>query len=455
MASDLWGNAISGEDPAVLAAIDAFAGGFVSYQAHAVSIVEAARIFSDHPLVQAWSGMLHLLAEQKGAEASALPYLRRAEAALPSANLREQRIVSALATWIAGDIDGTITAFEAVLADFPRDLTTLKLLHYHLFNRGDFPGLLRSALISVRAASEIGYVHGMAAFGYEQLHLLEKAEQSARRALHLLPSDPWAQHALAHVMLTQGRIGEGIDFLEPVSGGWIGLNSFMVTHLWWHLALFYLSAGRDTEALAAYDRQVWAVAKDYSQDQIGAVSLLSQLELAGVDPEERWQDLADYLVTRAEDVVQPFLSVQYLYGLARAGRPEADRLLGEIKAAACDNARQDSPTWREAALPLAHGLVAHARGYYDEAADRIGEALPRLLQLGGSHAQRDLFDQFLLNARIRAGRLVEVQQTLELRRMHDPEGVPLNRQLAFVYQRLGLDDLAGEASSRVTRRLAR
>ena len=34
---------------------------------------------------------------------------------------------------------------------------------------------------------------------------------------------------------------------------------------------------------------------------------------------------------RAEDVEQPFLSVQYLYGLARAGRPEANRLMAAIR----------------------------------------------------------------------------------------------------------------------------
>ena len=45
----------------------------------------------------------------------------------------------------------------------------------------------------------------MLAFAYEQCHLLEEAEATARYALQLLPSEPWAQHALAHVLLTRGR----------------------------------------------------------------------------------------------------------------------------------------------------------------------------------------------------------------------------------------------------------
>ena len=61
---------------------------------------------------------------------------------------------------------------------------------------------------------------------------------------------------------------------------------------------------------------------------MGAVSLLARLEIAGIDIGRRWQDLADYLAARAEDTVQPFLTLQYLYGLARAGRPEADLRIG-------------------------------------------------------------------------------------------------------------------------------
>jgi tetratricopeptide (TPR) repeat protein len=453
MLQDPWGNAISGEDDAVAEAIDAFAGGLVAYEARAVSILDAAERFPAHPLVQAYAGILHLLAEANGAEEGARPFLTRAKAAARSANPRERIILEALNRWTDGDIDGTIAALQSLLVDHPRDLCALKLLHYHLFNRGDFPALLKSARASAEAGPELWPVHGMAAFGYEQLHLLDQAERAAWQGLSLLPTDPWAQHALAHVMLTQGRIDEGIAFLESARGGWAGLNSFMLTHLWWHLALFYLSAGRSGDALAAYG-QVWGVAKDYSQDQVGAVSLLTQLELAAVDVGDRWSELADWLVVRADDVVQPFLSVQYLYGLARAGRPEADALLSAIEEAAGGN-RQDHAVWREAAVPLAQGLLAHARGDFATAADQIEIALPRLIRLGGSHAQRDLFDQILLDARIRAGRLIEAQQTLELRRAQDPDGVPLNRRLAELYRAVGLDVEADAADARVRKRLAR
>jgi tetratricopeptide (TPR) repeat protein len=136
--------------------------------------------------------------------------------------------------------------------------------------------MLRVALKVMERNADIPYMHGMAAFAYEQCHLLDRAEQAARRALQMRRKEPWAQHALAHVMLTRGLIDQGAEFLEDIADTWVGLNSFMITHLWWHLALCYLSQGRCAQTLDLYDRHCWGVAKQYSQDQIGAVSLLAR-----------------------------------------------------------------------------------------------------------------------------------------------------------------------------------
>jgi hypothetical protein len=228
---------------------------------------------------------------------------------------------------------------------------------------------------------------------------------------------------------------------------WVGLNSFMVTHLWWHLALFYMSQGREQRVLEIYDRHCWAVAKHYSQDQVGAVSLLARMEIAGIEVGERWHDLADHLAARARDTVLPFLTLQYVYGLARAGRAEGAELVDSVRAAA-NTARGDREVWRDVAVPAAEGLYAHARGDFDTAWRRLSIAMPRMLEAGGSHAQRDLFDQIILDAAIKSGRSTVAQQLLERRRASDPDGVPVNAALATVYARLGLSQLALAARGR-------
>jgi tetratricopeptide (TPR) repeat protein len=311
--------------------------------------------------------------------------------------------------------------------------------------------MLRIALESLPVAGDIAQLHGMLAFGYEQSHLMREAEASAHRALDIYPSEPWAQHALAHVYLTEGRIAEGIHFLESRAADWDGLTSFMYTHNWWHLAVFYLSEGRFDGALSIYDQHVWARDRLYSQDQVGAVSLLARLELAGQDVGKRWEFLGDYLVERRGDLIEPFLTLQYLYGLARAKRTEARFLLDAIVQRAGHLSTPAETVWSDVAAPIARGLVAHADGDHRACVRWLGPALGRLLEVGGSHAQRDLFAQIHLDSLIKSGADSAAQQLLEQRRAFEPNGVPLNRLLSGVYERLGLPEQAKAAADRACR----
>ena len=212
----------------------------------------------------------------------------------------------------------------------------------------------------------------------------------------------------------------------------------MRCHLWWHLALFHLELGDDHAALDLYDQQVWGVDKTYSQDQVGAVSLLARLELAGVAVGERWDELAGHLTGRVHDQVQPFLDLQYLYGLARAGRPEADTLLGAIVAHAAQATDPQRAAWQQVAVPAAQALLAHARGDWPQAVAGLEAALPRLVAIGGSHAQRDLFAQIHIDALRRSGELGGAQHLLRQAANSQPESRRLGRLAGLVEERLGI-----------------
>ncbi len=448
MFHDSLGNPISTLRAETASGIDDFVLGYLGYDRRIANVLAVADADERDMLANAYAGLLWMLSETGGVPDEARRYLARAERAQAGANWRERQVASVLRAWVADDLAGAQRTTEAILREHPRDLAMLKLHQYHDFAAGDFAAMLRVALGSEAAAADVAYLHGMLAFAYEQLHLLDRAERSARHALALQRQEPWAQHALAHVMLTQGRIGEGAAFLESVRETWAGLTSFMYTHHWWHLALFYLSQGRMVEAVAAYDDHCWAQEKTFSQDQIGAVSLLARFEFAGIEVGQRWAELGAYLVGRRADVMQPFLSLQYLYGLLRASRPEAATLLGAIREAGVSGPASVRAVWREVGAPLAEGLSAYVSGDAEAALRLIEPCLGRMVEVGGSHAQRDLFDQIFLDVLMRAGRMARAQQVLELRRLGDPDGVPTNRALAVVYDALGLRALAEEAGRR-------
>ncbi|MCU1724138.1 MULTISPECIES: tetratricopeptide repeat protein [unclassified Pseudomonas] len=448
MSLDYLGNPIDTDDHDARQGLDDFIAGFIGYQPRAEAILASADRHPESALSNALAGILLMFVESPEGPVLAERYRQRAASVEPL-HPRAALYLALLQAWIADDLDRVLLLAGRVQAQYPRDLFAAKLNQYVEFNRGNWPALLRVGLSAVAAAPDIAQSHGMLAFAYEQCHLLDEAEASARQALALQPSEPWAQHALAHVMLTEGRIDEGIAFLEDVKAHWQGLNSFMYTHNWWHLALFYLARGEDARVLEIYDRHVWGILPEYSQDQIGAVSLLARLELAGINVGERWQELAPWLQKRHADTVQPFLSLQYLYGLARAEKPEADLLLQALRLHAHQAPVFSRAVWADVTLPVAEALLAHARGDFPRAARLLAGSLPRLNEIGGSHAQRDLFAQIELDARLRAGEWEVAQQTLELRRRYDALDVPTNRSLARVYRELALPALARQAEDRV------
>ncbi len=417
---DILGNPVTVGAPDTVAGIDAFVHGLLSYETGIERVIEAADADPDSALANAYAAMAWLFLESPAGPLAALPYLRCAEAAAAAGSGRERLIVAAARAWADDDMVRALAIGDRLAAEYPRDLVAAKVTQYHMFNRGDAAGLLRIGAAVLPACDDIAYAHGMIAFGYEQCHRMREAEAAAHAAMRRQRKEPWAHHALAHVLLTEGRNDEGRAFLDDVRDTWTGLNSFMLTHNWWHLSLVMIAQGEAAAVLEHYSTHIWGICKDYSQDQVGAVSLLARLELAGVDVGDRWQDLADHLAPRITEHVQPFLDLHYLYGLARAGRAEAPAMLEDMRRFAVAAPGHARETWQSVALPAAAGLLAHARGDHAAAVPHLLAALPRLAAIGGSHAQRDLFEQITDDALLRAGHHAAARARLERRRGGNP-----------------------------------
>lgn len=445
---DIFGNTLTVEDTQTLGGIHDFIDGFLSYTPKILHILPAADQAPHTCIANAYAAFLYMFMEHGDGIEPARQAASRAQKAKKTASRREARIADIAKLWALGDAREAQALCEHVLTEHPRDLTTLKLGQYLAFNIGDSLSMLRMANLCEQANQDIHHFHSMNAFAFEQCHLLDDAKASAQSALALYPEDPWAHHALAHIYLTTGQIDEGLQRLTQHSPSWSGLNSFMYTHNWWHLGLFHISRGDFQAALAIFDDHLWTQEKTYSQDQIGAVSYLARLEMAGIDVGNRWLEPADYIVKRGADVTLPFLSVQYYLGLLRANRTEAKDLFAAIK-----NKSETSKTWQTSALPLARGIQAMANNDPRLATIYFKKAMASLQGLGGSHAQRDLFDQLYLEAVIKSGQFNTAQQILELRRTFDKNSVPINMALADIYSQNGLDTLANIAAKRAQKRL--
>ena len=218
-------------------------------------------------------------------------------------------------------------------------------------------------------------------------------------------SDPWAHHAVAHCLEARGRMLEGVAFLQWCRDTWEGCNSFMYTHNWWHLALFLIDLDRTDEALALFDKRVWGVWKEFSEDQINAISLLARLELRGVDVGGRWADVASLSQAAPARALRalPRPAISLRRWPAPASRAPSPRCWRASRIAPSSAKPFEREAWADCAVPAAHGLAAYASGDLAEAARLLGQAMPHLPPIGGSIAQRALFGAIHLDALMRSG----------------------------------------------------
>lgn len=389
--------ALTTDEPSVLAAVDAVESALLRYGKDVADYLTGPGPASDCAYALAMAAAIHLFAMTAPGRARAQPFIAAAERLAPGATTHEQVFVAGIAAWSRGDIAAAKALHDQLAASAPRDLLSAKILQFHQINTGDFTAMLTGLDAIVRAQPDCGYVHGMRAFALEQCGDLAGAERAARRAV-AVGDDPWADHAIAHVLDTQGRAREGRDWAAQCGTRWDGCSSFLYTHNWWHAALFELALGDHDAALALFDTRIWGVRRDSVQDQINAVSLLARLEVAGVRVGNRWDDLAPHLEARVADRANPFVDLHLAYGLARAGSDGAVAMLTQDL-----DARARAGTHLDvAAAQAARGFVAHARRRYAAAADAIGAALADAIGFGGSHTQRRLLDLLAADARTRA-----------------------------------------------------
>jgi hypothetical protein len=247
-----------------------------------------------------------------------------------------------------------------------------------------------------------GYLLGCHAFTLEETGEFARAERTGRKGVDLAPDDAWGLHAVAHVFDMTGRARDGLDWLTGREASWAHCNNFRF-HVWWHRALMHLDLGQHDAALALYDADIRAEKTDDYRDISNGASLLARLELEGVDVGTRWEELADLSERRATDGCLAFADLHYMLALCGGERDRAaTAMIARMRtanAAVCEAQRIIA----HPGLHVAQGLQAFAAGEYSTAWMHLRAGHSDLQRIGGSHAQRDVFDRITIEAALRGG----------------------------------------------------
>jgi hypothetical protein len=323
----------------------------------------------------------------------------------------------ALAAWLEGHLAKAVREIDALMVAYPRDAFLMKLAHAMRFMAGDLRGMrasLDTLLPHYDAAHPAwGYYLGCRAFVLEEAGDYAGALAAGEAALHAAPDDAWGLHAVAHVHDMTGNARAGLAWLDGREAAWAECNNFRY-HVWWHKALMHLDEGDGDAALALYDAEIRKDRTDDYRDIANATSLLMRLSLDGYDTGARWDELAAFAEARTGDGALIFADLHYLLGLIGAGdKPAAEAgLLARIRADAARGRRDQDLVARGPGLAAAEGLAAFGRGEYSSAFKMLVEARRDLQTIGGSHAQRDVFERITVDAGIRAGLVAEAEALL-------------------------------------------
>jgi tetratricopeptide (TPR) repeat protein len=350
--------------------------------------------------------------------------LQAAQALRGKANPRERGLIAAAECLLAGQWQAASRALDAVLIEHPRDALAIQTAHLMDFYQGDALNLNRR-IARVLPAWHAGvpgysYILGMHAFGLEEAGDYTAAERSGRAALDLQPSDGWAVHAVTHVMEMQGRVDEGIDWLQSRQRDWApdGTPNLFAPHNWWHLALFHVDRGEYDAALGLFDAHLMGPQADMMLVLIDCTALLWRLRLEGVAVGDRFERVADLWQARqdAERGFYAFNDVHAMIAFAATGRgAAASQLQLDMGRTAVEARSSNGAMTAEVGLPLAQAFRAHARGAFDSAADLIEGVRDVAHRFGGSHAQRDLLTLTLIDAALRAGQPARARHFLNER----------------------------------------
>jgi len=251
-----------------------------------------------------------------------------------------------------------------------------------------------------------GYVLGMYSFGLEETNLYSRAEEMGKKALSLNKTDGWSVHTITHVMEMEGRQKEGIDFLESSYPQWRDCGG-LACHLSWHQALFFLENGQHSEVINIYDNRMRKTKSNGILDLIDCSSLLFRCSLMGVDVGDRWYEVRDCWETHAEERFSAFNDLHMLLNaVGCADKRAEEKVFQSMKSYAVKHGNSwevsQGPITANVGLGLAEAIRNWGSKEYDGVIKSLLPIRQNIQSIGGSHAQRDIFNILLIQSSMKS-----------------------------------------------------
>jgi len=352
----------------------------------------------------------------------------------------EKLHVDALSEWHKGHYQRATKLWEDILLLDPFDMIALKFAHDAYFYLGESMNIMQSIHDVVGKFEEnldtiprelYGYLQGMYAFGLEEANRYSEAEKAALTAIEINKDDAWAMHAYVHVKEMQGDTVTGLKFLDEHNSQWPNCLS-LACHMHWHYCLYLIDQGRFEEALKIYDEKIVVLADSkVPLDLVDASSLLYRLMMEGfiTKTDSRWGKVRNLWTTIIHSHCLPFndAHISMVYNRVEESNVTDEHLQSlEKYIGDCEDPLDICRhVHKQVGLPICKAIDAFNMEKYDEAASILLDIVPtgKTPLIGGSHAQRDIFELILMNALIEEqslNGLETLQKMIQVRKSKKP-----------------------------------
>jgi tetratricopeptide (TPR) repeat protein len=369
---------------------------------------------------------LLLMADVAGARAEAARARELAGRGTP----RERSHVDALCLAIEGKPVESLAATRAHLAEHPRD-AMVAAPATGVFGLIGFSGRQGREPEQVEFLETLRphlagdwWFQSVYAFALEEVGRLDEALELIERSMAANPRNAHGAHIKAHVLYEQGEDRVALDYLDS----WLPAyprEGLMHCHISWHVAMFALMLGDTERAWQIYRAQVhpggaWGPALNVATD---APAFLWRAELAGqARNPDAWQQVHGYAQKSFPKAGVAFVDVHRVLAAVAAGDGEA---IARIAAELDERARSGRSPAGEVVPQLARGFAACGKGDWAGAVAALEPALAATVRIGGSRAQRDLVQNTLIAAYLKAGRAADARKLVAAQKTERRPSVPV------------------------------
>ncbi len=366
--------------------------------------------------------LLQLQARPAAARAAA----ERAGSLAAQVSARERRHIAAIALAVGGDAAGALAAVREHAAAYPRDALPLSLA-LGVFGLLGFSGRrdhheAQLALLEELAPHwpEDWWFSGYLGWAQIETGAVAAGTRLVERSLELNPRNAHGAHQRAHGFFEAGDADGGAGFVADWLAGYERAGH-LHCHLSWHLALFELARGDGGHAIAIYHDAIRpTVAQSAPMLSLAdSASFLWRWQLYGAVPAlaDEWAEVAAHARRHFPRASLAFADVHA--ALAEAATGDHAMLQSRI-AGLADLIGEGRLAPGEVAPALCAAAAAFARGEPAQASGILQPALGDLPRIGGSHAQREVFEDMLIVADIRSGQPEKAAALLRARLARRP-----------------------------------